>query len=633
MSLVTVSGPDNVGKTTQIRMFTMRSDAVDAGPLDAFDARWSAAHADGLAAWWFERASVAEVADTLACSYLARLEAARHRSAAGELVLVDRGPAMLEASVVATVAVREELPSAAAAERAAGLLAAYSGDLARAGAGVPKLFLLHATDPGHGAARALARETAADARYVRYQRFLTERVHQLADGTDAIVTAEAPVIDVHARVCAWLRAHHLAALDPPALHGVHVLALGGLSECGKSTAGDHLQRCHGYARLKIGYLLESAAAAQGISDLYDRDERTLAELLVLGLDAFCAAHHYTKTISIESLHRHVMTAELRKLLGSRLTVVFIDAAEHLRQARSLPGPADVIARDQVKCSRGADRIRELADEVIANNGPRLGLFHALDALISARRWRHRPPRQELISVLRLPDAITGYLTAMVDELAARPRPLVSLVAVTGSSARGKYVDGWSDLDILLIAEHDALGPISDVLHGLAAPIDGLKVGLTLISRAEATSGVLTPRLLHTLRSIAAGTLPVLWAAADLVLPYVDAASDAAASRRDGVAAAVEIRRQLLRATVEARTLYKVTALLAKVALREDGLDRPGDAAALAVLADTYPWAFTALLPGTIEAARTDAAAAIVLAEAVLAWWHSSFDETHEAVPP
>jgi hypothetical protein len=630
MTLITVSGPDNVGKTTQIRMLTLRSAAADAGRLDAFDPRWAAAHADGLAAWWFERAPVEEVADTLACSYLARLHAARKQAATGELVLMDRGPAMLAASVTATVAVREDLSRPAAAARAAGLLAGYEADLVRATEDVPELFLLHATNPEQGVVRALAREDAAGARYGRYQRVLTEQIHQFAAGTDAIVTADTAIVDVHAQVCAWLKAHHLAAIDPPALSGVHVVALGGLSECGKSTAGDYLQRSHGYARLKIGYLLGAAAASRGIGDVYDRDERTLAELLVLGLDAFCAAHRYQEAISVESLHRQAMTAELRKLLGSRLTVVFIDAAEHLRQARSLPGPADVIARDEVKCSRGADRIRDLADEVIGNNGSRLGLFHALDRLVAARHWPRRSPRRATVTALGLPDRIVGYLNAMMDELTAKPEPLVSMVAVTGSGARGKYVDGWSDLDILLIAEHGALDGIRDTMGCLATRIDGLKVGVTVVYRAEATSGVLTPRLLHTLRSIAVGALPVLWAAADLTLPYVDAARDAASSRRDGVAAAVEIRRQLLRPGVDPRTLYKVTALLAKVALREDGHDHPGDAAALAVLADTYPGAFTTLAPGTIEAARTDPGAAVLLAEAVLTWWRSSFAAYSEA---
>ena len=81
------------------------------------------------------------------------------------------------------------------------------------------------------------------------------------------------------------------------------MALGGLSESGKSTAGAYLGTRHRYARLKIGYLLEVAAARCGTADVYALDEVTIAEMLVLGLEMYCAAHHFQRHVSIESLHR------------------------------------------------------------------------------------------------------------------------------------------------------------------------------------------------------------------------------------------------------------------------------------------------------------------------------------------
>ncbi|GAA2216487.1 hypothetical protein GCM10009850_119560 [Nonomuraea monospora] len=120
-TLVALSGPDAVGKTTQIRLLTRRlADACDAGPLETFDSRWRAAHEHGLARWWFTDAALPEVADVLACSYLNR---ARHARTPRGLVLIDRGPAMLQASVTATAAVRLGLEHARAAEHARALLA------------------------------------------------------------------------------------------------------------------------------------------------------------------------------------------------------------------------------------------------------------------------------------------------------------------------------------------------------------------------------------------------------------------------------------------------------------------------------------------------------------------------------
>jgi hypothetical protein len=129
---VAVSGPDNVGKSTQIRLLVRMDDMTDIGSLGGYDPRWEDAQARGLADWWFRRAGLEEVVDVLACSYLARSATA---DSAGLVRLVDRGMPMLEASVVATAAARERLAYEAAVERAVELLAAYRDDLAAAEAG------------------------------------------------------------------------------------------------------------------------------------------------------------------------------------------------------------------------------------------------------------------------------------------------------------------------------------------------------------------------------------------------------------------------------------------------------------------------------------------------------------------
>jgi hypothetical protein len=105
-----------------------------------------------------------------------------------------------------------------------------------------------------------------------------------------------------------------------------VVALGGLSESGKSTAGAYLAARHGYARLKIGYLLETAAARRQVADVYALDAAGIAELLADGLEDYCRAHRFQRRVSIESLHRANVTAELAKLLGPSLRVAYLTPA-------------------------------------------------------------------------------------------------------------------------------------------------------------------------------------------------------------------------------------------------------------------------------------------------------------------
>jgi hypothetical protein len=624
---VAVSGPDNVGKTTQIRLLARVGGLAEAGALDAHDPRWAGAHALGLADWWFRRAALEEIVDVLACSYLARSATARP---AGIAWLVDRGMPMLEASVVATVAVRECLNYRAAAQRAKELLADYRDDLQRAEAGEFGVLLLHAAEPVAGTMRALAREREVTPTYATYQRVLNEHLHALAAAgrfAETIVAADRPILDVQHDLREVLR-HRLGLRIPGmALHRVDVVALGGLSESGKSTAAGYLATRHGYARLKIGYLLDVAAAQCGIANVYELDNVAIAEMLVFGLEMYCAAHHFQRHVSVESLHRAGVTAELAKLLGDHLTVAYLDVRSGVREARSLAGPADVRERDAVKRSRGAERIRELADAVIDNNGSRLALYRVLDKIAASSRWSSATPRRVAVTDLGLPSRLSAYLDALLTRVADPAAPLVSLLAVTGSGARGKYQQGWSDLDVLAVAEQASFARLRAVLAELAGRLGGVKLGFTIVSAAECAAGVVTPRLLHTLALIGTGRVPVLWSADNLAVPCPDREDDALASLADGVAAAIEIRRQLLRPALDLRSLYKVTALVAKVGLRAEGEDHPGDTEALHALLDRFAAFFTGLDPCVVAAARHDEQAAVQLAHAVLEWWLATLPAT------
>lgn len=117
---IAFSGPDNVGKTKQIGILARRIGpaACATGRLDDYDPRWNAIKTAGMGAWWFGRGAIEEVADVLACSYLER----SRRGVTAPVRLVDRGIPMLEASLAATVAVRERLTADQAADRARILL-------------------------------------------------------------------------------------------------------------------------------------------------------------------------------------------------------------------------------------------------------------------------------------------------------------------------------------------------------------------------------------------------------------------------------------------------------------------------------------------------------------------------------
>lgn len=622
-AVLAISGADNTGKTTQLRILARRISPVAdlAGPLDDHDHRWAAIHETGIASWWFEDAPVEEVADVLACSYLERARQPLMRP----LRLVDRGIPMLEASLAATLAVRGNLDPADADQRAARLLTSYDSDLRRAEAAERSVVLLHDTEPAASAARSVAREAAADSRYAAYQRHLHIQIHRMADDgrfDTVIITKDRSIIAIQAEL-----REHLRDGQPPVprceLARVGVVAIGGMSESGKSTAAEYLRTQHGFGRLKIGYLIEEAAARCGISYPYRESAVIQAELLADSLDRFCAAHHFLGQVSLESVHRDEPLAELRKLLGRNLQLLYLDTPARIREQRGVHGPADVGERDLVKHHRGAAAVAALADQVIDNGGGRLGLARQLDLFAYGLVQPRHHMRPVPVNSLGLPVHLESYLTKLVTAVAETVKGS-DLLAVTGSGARGKYQHGWSDLDLLVVAETTSLPPLRRFLMEVAGDLDGVKLGVTLISRAECATGAVTPRVLHVLRTLCAGEIAPLWVRPGFTLSAPSSQADATESLRDGIQAAVEIRRQLLRPALDVRALYKITALLAKVMLRFEGIDFAADDEALRVL--LHPDLITA---APLARARHDREAVRDLALAALDAWLSSLPATQE----
>lgn len=623
---VAVSGADNTGKTKQLGILARRlgAGAAPAGPLDAHDARWAGIKEHGMGAWWWRDAPVEEVADVLASSYLAR---SGHPTGGSALRLVDRGLPMLEASLAATVSVRQDLDARRGADRARQLLVPFAADLLAAEAGERGVLLLHDEDPEVGTRLSLSHEASVTDTYAAYQWHLHQQIHRLAaeDRFGAvIVVAGRPVVAVQDELRRLLHPDH-PAVPGGCLPGVGVVALGGLSESGKSTAGEYLRTRHGHDRLKIGYLVETAATRAGVGDRYALAPVVRAELLLDGLDRYAAAHHYLDRLTIESLHEYEVTAELRRMLGGQLTVVYVDATPALRMRRGIAGSDDVRVRDEVKQARGAGRIREIADIVIDNNDSRLALERRLDRIALEALWPVAEPVAAPVNLLGLPVPLEAFLTELLERATGGAEPLIDLLAVTGSGARGKYQHGWSDLDVFVIADPDRTVELQHLLAQVQDELGQVKLGLTVLSRGECFAGAVTSRLLHVLTLLGSKALQPQWVRPGLVIPAPRLADDVAASVKAGVQAAVEIRRQLLKGTPDLRALYKITALLAKVLLRFEGVERAGDDEALADLA-----ALVGAEPALIAKTRDDRDAACELAQLVLARWIATMPPAAQA---
>lgn len=404
-----------------------------------------------------------------------------------------------------------------------------------------------------------------------------------------------------------------------------VLAFGGLSESGKSTSAEFVQRACGAQRFKIGYLLREAAHRHGLSDPYALSARRQAELLLDELNRFAEGHRDQQLFTIESVHDDASLVELKKLLGDRLRILYLDVSFADRVRRSGSEPHAVAAKDEIKMSRGAHRVATLADHVIDNAG----------SIIALRAQLHRIARPGTTPALLvatpyglgLPAPVAAVTSDLVDVLCSH-RPAVRLLALTGSSAERNWIPGWSDLDLLVVADAEKAETVADAVARYRIALGGAaSVGLTLATGTELTARRLTPRLAFALHQLQEGQ-PVLHATPGLELP--------ALSRDDLVLAAVQELPQVIltlrRLRAEARPellrpIYKHVVLACRLLLREHGSWTAGPDNILAASAALPGFPRLSLPPlAEITAAWRDGAPGTVwppvavAADQLLAWY-------------
>jgi predicted nucleotidyltransferase len=356
-----------------------------------------------------------------------------------------------------------------------------------------------------------------------------------------------------------------------------VIALGGLSECGKSSSGEYLRYVDGTYRLKMSFLIDLAARRGGVGDPYQLDRPAQAGLLLEGLNAFADMHVEARRFTIESVHSDELIFALKQLLGDRLLIVYLDVPAHLRAARSETSRAALRVKDDVKTSRGAHRVAAGADHLIDNSGS-ITALHARLRMIAFK---------DASSAIRVEPAAASFLPARVadaiDRCAASlaNAPAVEFMALTGSSVDGVWLPAWSDIDVLISADHSAHPVIVQEVHALQAHLMstfGIGCAVTLVTPGEIRALLVQPRVVYSLSRLSDGRSPALFANPALRLLQVTRDKIRHAATQDLPLVVVTLRRLLAAGTAEPsdlRTVYKHIVLLARLLLRSSGFDATG----------------------------------------------------------
>lgn len=414
-----------------------------------------------------------------------------------------------------------------------------------------------------------------------------------------------------------------------------VIALGGLSECGKSSSGEYLRYQEGTYRLKMSFLIDLAARRGGVADPYQLDRRAQARLLLEGLNVFADMHVDARRFTIESVHSDELILALKQMLDDRLQIVYLEAPAHVRAARSHTNPAALCTKDAVKVARGAHRVAAGADHRIDNGRAVIALHARLRAI--ANKPSATALRVEPASSSFLP----GAVAELVDEFAGRVSAVsgVDLLALTGSAVDGEWFEGWSDVDLLISAKNSARSTVvqaGTVLQGRLQDDFGIKCAISVVTPGEVDALLVQPRVIYALSRLAAGRSPALYAVPDLHLPRISDAKLRHAATADLPLVIVTLRRLLAQSGTDdfdIRAVFKHVVLALRLLLRCGGVDVTGADAIVDAAEDGLPELGSLNLPMVAALATACAqnraaehvAAVVHAAEKLLAWYARQTD--------
>ena len=369
---VSLNGADNVGKTTQIELLPSHYTVSKIGGLHDSDHKIADMHRRGLLRdWWWDSSN-----EEFTCSIFSALGRRHLGSVASEhrvVTIFDRGAAMFEAVAVAAIATKSSDRDLNKAR------ITFTEIIEKNNLKVPRerlaILLKHGDTLEESVQITMSRENdTGDERYRVYQLLLqSELERQEQSGVYHHVfkvEATCSIGDVQDKLREVILQYTQNQLFLPILHNVdHIYALSGLSESGKSSVAQAFCSHYGTEqafRAKIIYFNDVISERLGKS-VYSLPGREQALYLLHELERFSNDHYWLRIITVESMHNDLVMRWLKKWIGKKLQVIYIDTTEDNRFERALVPREAVISNDKIKRDRGVELIRPDADLVLDNN--------------------------------------------------------------------------------------------------------------------------------------------------------------------------------------------------------------------------------------------------------------------------
>lgn len=370
MFKIAFSGFDGIGKSQQIQLLKLGTDNIfqHLQKLVDYGNEWPALSEQESHRWWFEQVDF----DLLAQIIINSLNM-RNKSCVKEKInILDRGTRMFKAVLAATYATRDLGQIEDAYKYIDNLfdkLLDYSYDEYE--------FLLLPDDIYQSKIKFLVEtinnrrnifDDEQTTRYNKYQNFLACAIrHYYNDlSCEQKIVVDSCIIDIQNEI--RLRLNAKFGLNIPTLctNVEKIIALGGLSESGKSSFGDTLSKNYGFYRLKLRYFENIL-----LRNNQKVNESSMANELIM----FSFCHPYITRITVESIHDSVLPAYLKMLLGDRLIIALLKMPEKIRIHRLIRATdksedeaiTEIRKKDEIKKSRGLCKVENFSDILFDNS--------------------------------------------------------------------------------------------------------------------------------------------------------------------------------------------------------------------------------------------------------------------------
>ncbi|OHA16227.1 MAG: hypothetical protein A3G52_01360 [Candidatus Taylorbacteria bacterium RIFCSPLOWO2_12_FULL_43_20] len=356
-TIISLSGRDGVGKTQQIQLLRDQPGLHVTNALKHYGDKWPKLNSADEFEWWFGKNNFDGFLDVITDSINKR----NLDKVDGKVTIHERGTLMFLAVCLATLATRRQISvdeiQTVVKEKFLSRLTyspyvessillvedvAYKSAIRELESGI-ELRASHYTDHQNQI-------------YQQYQKNLHIALERCFPSDTTKIVTNQSIVDIQNQIRRIVSGLTGSELDSLCGNLRNLVCVGGMSESGKSQLCQNLHVNHGSYRLKLRYF----------SKKFGENASLVEEIL-----RFLHEHPHITLASIESLHNPELPVLLKKMLGTRTTVIYLDAPEDERVRRHQlvsdtvkAGLDKFLQKESVKESRGAHKVRLVADLVI-----------------------------------------------------------------------------------------------------------------------------------------------------------------------------------------------------------------------------------------------------------------------------